>query len=82
MQNTTANLPVKFNIINFQKGDSLYNHGMKPLVYSLKHEKKTQEGWMRAGENIVYFDNGLKKDRTKKSLSTLTFTYTFEFSED
>jgi hypothetical protein len=25
---------VKFNILNFSKADSLFNHGMKVLIYS------------------------------------------------
>lgn len=34
--NTKRNHNYKFNIINLCKPDSLYNHGMKPLIYSKK----------------------------------------------
>ena len=33
-QNTRAGKTYRFNIINLLKPDSLYNHGMKPLLYS------------------------------------------------
>lgn len=36
VQNTTKDLEVKFNMLNLSKKDSLFNHGMKPLVYSEK----------------------------------------------
>jgi hypothetical protein len=38
-----------FNIINFRKKDSLYNHGMKILMYS-----ETDESWQRVGHDISY----------------------------
>lgn len=34
--NTRSDIKYKFNISNFYKPDSLYNYGMKPLVYSTK----------------------------------------------
>jgi len=34
IKNTFPNQVYQFNIINLIKPDSLYNHGMKPLVYS------------------------------------------------
>lgn len=58
---------------------------MKPLVYSLKRETQDnseERGWFRGGHDIAYFQNGLKKDKTKKSLSTLTFSFTFSYDED
>jgi hypothetical protein len=35
--NTRKNQSYKFNIVNLIKPDSLYNQGMKPLVYSKKN---------------------------------------------
>ena len=32
--NTKLDIKCKFNISNFYKPDSLYNYGMKPLMYS------------------------------------------------
>ena len=34
--NTHAGLPVKFNIMNYSKADSMFNYGMKVSVYSEK----------------------------------------------
>ena len=34
LQNTRAGRTYRFNIINLLKPDSLYNHGMQPLMYS------------------------------------------------
>ena len=34
VSNTRAGKAYRFNIINLMKPDSLYNHGMRPLVYS------------------------------------------------
>ncbi len=36
VQNTKKDLEVKFNMLNLAKPDSLFNHGMKPLIYSEK----------------------------------------------
>lgn len=36
VQNTTKDLEVQFNMLNLAKPDSLFNHGMKPLIYSEK----------------------------------------------
>lgn len=38
VQNYKPNHRVRFNIINLMKYDSLYNNGMKPLVYSTKEK--------------------------------------------
>lgn len=37
--NTRKDVEYRFNIINMMKPDSLYNSGMKPLVYSEKSSK-------------------------------------------
>ena len=47
--------------MNFVKKDSLYNHGMKILIYSEKLADLTGEGWFRGGEDIIYFANGMKR---------------------
>jgi len=43
------------------KPDSNYNHGMKPLLYSVKAADLSQEGWMRDGYNIGYYPSARKK---------------------
>jgi hypothetical protein len=42
----------KFNIVNFYKPSSLYEKGMKILVYSLKENAINKRGWHRDGTNI------------------------------
>ena len=74
--NTSAGNVVKFNIVNFVKRASLFNHGMKPLVLSRKGENK----WIRAGYDISYFPS--KHRKGKKQLYTLTFTYKFLHTSD
>lgn len=37
--------------------DSLYNNGMKPLMYSEKEAEQRKIGWLRCGSNIKYYRN-------------------------
>ena len=68
-------LTVRLNIINLQKNDSLYNYGMKPVVFS---SNKPSLGWHHAGSDICYYNNGTKYGRKRiKYRYTLAFTYTF-----
>ena len=78
-------LKVRFNIVNMQKKDSLYNYGMKPATYSVNQIQK--EDWKHRGEDICYYRNGTTtvqgfNNKSKKAgfryYYTLTFTYTFE----
>jgi hypothetical protein len=48
-------MSVKFNILNHTKPDSLFNLGMKVLVYSEQLNKETGIGWHRDGRDIAYF---------------------------
>lgn len=83
---STLNFPLKvrFNIVNMQKKDSLYNYGMKPVTYSVNQHQK--EDWKHRGEDICYYRNGTTTvqgfNKSKKAgfryYYTLTFTYTFE----
>jgi hypothetical protein len=75
-------ITVRFNIINMQKNDSLYNYGMKPAVYSVA-DAAMGIGWRHKGEDVCYFKNRLtyitksgKKSKIRNYYS-LTFTYTF-----
>ena len=45
------------------KPDSLYNHGMRPLVYS-EAAAKQGKGWVRAGADICYYQNSMKRKNT------------------
>ena len=77
--NTRQGMRVKFNLTNFVKPDSLFNYGMKLLMFSKKLARRGV-GWHRVGEHICYYSNG--KKRGKKSLYTLSFSHTFETSND
>lgn len=81
VENTFSGQAIKFNLLNHTKPDSLFNYGMKVLVYS---EKAEGSSWIRSGRDISYYQNNIKKDTTGRSryYYTLSFTYDFEFSKD
>jgi hypothetical protein len=80
VQNTTKDHEVQLNMLNLGKSDSLFNHGMKPLIYSEKKVDEEGIGWFRGGHNIGYYRNGIKKE--KGNSYTLTFKYSFEYDDD
>jgi hypothetical protein len=53
--NVKANQTVRFNLLNLCKADSLYNDGMKVLVYSEKNAQEKDIGWHRGGTKIAYY---------------------------
>ncbi|XP_077989987.1 uncharacterized protein LOC144444443 isoform X3 [Glandiceps talaboti] len=57
VQRATRGVTYKFNIVNLLKRDSLYNHGMRPLVYSEKGAVENGTGWIRTGHHISYSRN-------------------------
>ncbi|CAI2382279.1 unnamed protein product [Moneuplotes crassus] len=71
-----------FHLKNFFKSDSLYNQGMKPLIYSKKKQEEDGIGWYRGGENICYYQNNTKKKNSSGFMSTLTFEIEFLFDND
>ncbi len=71
VQNTKKFSQVRFNILNLSKPDSLFNEGMKVLVYSEKHSVEKDIGWHRTCSKIAYYHNGIKKDNQKKKLTAL-----------
>ena len=50
----------RFTIANFLKPDSLYNCGMKPLIYSELDAQNKNYGWRRCGADIKYYKNNYK----------------------
>ena len=56
-----SDLTYRFSIVNFSKPDSLYNYGMKPVLYSQIEAERHFVGWSRVGSNIRY----LSEKRTK-----------------
>ena len=78
-------LKIRFNIINMQKSDALYNYGMKPLMYSAKDSVSSNLGWVHGGYDICYYKNGLTEvknansSKKKKKIAnkySLSFTFT------
>ena len=53
--NAVAGQCVKFNLLNFAKKESMFNHGMKIAVHSSRLYENEGVGWHRAGEKIRYF---------------------------
>ena len=80
VSNVRAGKKYKFNCINLYKGDSLYNRGMQPLMYSLRDAKETKTGWVRRGEDICYYQNHIK--RRGGHYYTATFTVEFPYDDD
>jgi len=70
-------VPYTFHILNFFKRTSLYNKGMRPLMYSERSERRGEGAWRRAGKNIFYHKN-LETPR----FMTLTFTLKFPLDDD
>jgi len=83
VHNTRKGHSVKFNILNYSKGDAMFNYGMKVAIYSEKKAESENIGWHRGGEDISYFKNNVRKDYVNaKFFYTATFTYTFEYDQD
>ena len=77
--NTRRFKTYKFSIINYVKPESLYNEGMKMLMYSKKDSEENGIGWFRGGKDILYYQNCLRK---KNSANYYTLTFTVEFQHD
>ena len=79
--NTRAGKTYRFNIINMMKPDSLYNHGMRPVVYSEIEAKRSGKGWYRGGADICYYQNSMKR-KNAGYYYTLTFSMQFDHDND
>lgn len=55
VSNTRQGRTYRFNIINMMKPDSLYNEGMKPLMYSVADATRYKRGWVRCAQDICYY---------------------------
>lgn len=76
IQNTRPNVTYRFSIVNFMKPDSLYNYGMKPLMYSEKDALQKKIGWRRCGISIKYYRNNLTYDTSKGDRPFYSLTWT------
>ncbi|XP_052763307.1 uncharacterized protein LOC128205605 isoform X4 [Mya arenaria] len=57
VQNAVPGVTYRFRIVNLLKRDSLYNYGMRPLLYSELDAKNKGVGWGRTGHHISYSRN-------------------------
>lgn len=73
----TKGTTVRLNIINMYKANSLFNCGMKPLMYSSVNAAMHNIGWVRCGANIKYVETQMSGF---EGLYTLSFD--FEVQED
>ncbi|KAM4723140.1 cytosolic carboxypeptidase 2 [Rhinophrynus dorsalis] len=78
VKNTRKGIPYRFTIINLMKSNSLYNSGMKPLLYSQQDATLKGMGWRREGKDIKYYKNSRAPDGS----SLYCLTWTFEFPHD
>lgn len=79
---------VRFNLVNLMKFESLYNAGMKPLVYSSNRHANDGLDWHRDGSAVSYYQNSIKRpfpfpnSKQSRFYYTLSFTYTFTSAND
>lgn len=83
IKNARPNITYRFTIMNFLKSGSLYNEGMKPLMYSEKDARDKSVGWIRVGSNIKYYKNNIKVEENKeRCYYSLHWTCTFPNEND
>ncbi|XP_041973376.1 cytosolic carboxypeptidase Nna1-like [Aricia agestis] len=87
VSNTKKQMMYRFSIVNLSKPESLYNEGMRPLLYSTKDAQLHSIGWRRCGENIAYYKNDSSltfssEDEDQFPSYTLTFNIEFPHSDD
>ncbi|XP_075066532.1 cytosolic carboxypeptidase 3 isoform X2 [Mixophyes fleayi] len=80
VKNTRAGVPYRFTIINFMKPTSLYNHGMRPLMYSEIEANGREIGWHRIGDEIKYYKNNFGQEG--QSYYSLSWTFRFPHNRD
>ena len=77
---------VKFNIVNLTKPDSLFNLGMRPVMYSCTDAAQKNIGWMRSGAEISYYSNSFQRNNQAgegvNCYYTLSFTLEFHNPRD
>ena len=50
------------------KSESLFNEGLKILIYSRKEYANKKIAWFRGGKNVSYYQNNIARVRTCKIL--------------
>ncbi|CAK9010994.1 Cytosolic carboxypeptidase 1 (ATP/GTP-binding protein 1) (Nervous system nuclear protein induced by axotomy protein 1 homolog) [Durusdinium trenchii] len=57
----------RFNIVNLEKPDSMFNHGMRPVMFCPRSARSLGLGWVRCGAEIAYVQNPFCKDASEES---------------
>ncbi|XP_073515078.1 cytosolic carboxypeptidase 2 isoform X2 [Phyllobates terribilis] len=78
VKKTRRGVPYRFTIANLMKRNSLYNAGMKPLMYSEHDAALRGEGWRREGTDIKYY----RSSRSQEGAALFCLTWTFQFPHD
>ncbi|XP_014819374.1 PREDICTED: cytosolic carboxypeptidase 3 isoform X4 [Calidris pugnax] len=78
VSNMQAGMPYRFTIVNFTNRNSLYKHGLRPLLYSEADAKEHKVGWRRTGSEIKYYKNNAGQDGRQY----FSLTWTFQFPHD
>ncbi|XP_046145396.1 cytosolic carboxypeptidase 2-like [Osmia bicornis bicornis] len=81
ISNTRSRTTYRLSIVNLCKEESLYNEGLRPLLYSTEDAKQRAVGWRRCGDNIAYYRNDSSSDEEKEK-HTLTFNVSFPHDRD
>lgn len=76
VKNTRSRVSYRFTITNLMKKNSLYNAGMKPLMYSEHDAGLRGEGWRREGGDIRYYRS------SQEGVALYCLTWTFQFPHD
>ncbi|XP_024940729.1 cytosolic carboxypeptidase 2 [Cephus cinctus] len=85
ISNTKSRTIYRLSIVNFCKEDSLYNEGLRPLLYSTKDATMHAIGWRRCGDNITYYRNDSSSSSSsdeERESHTLTFNVSFPHDQD
>ncbi|XP_024870764.1 cytosolic carboxypeptidase 2-like [Temnothorax curvispinosus] len=82
VSNTRSRITYRFSIVNMCKEESLYNEGLKPLLYSTEDARTRSVGWRRCGDNITYYRNNDSSSDEEKEKHTLTFNISFPHDRD
>ena len=81
VRNGIPGIEYKFNVINLTKLDSLYNYGMRPLMYSEIEASRSNKGWFHCGTDISYYQNSFKRKK-RVCYYSLTFKVQFDHPND
>jgi len=84
VRNAKPDIQYRFTIMNFIKPGSLYNDGMRPLMYSELNAENKGIGWVRTGTKIKYYKNdiGFSYNGKERFYYSLTWTCSFPNKND